>query len=275
MKIKAHKLHQDDGSQVPFRRSPNQSGQISPRFLVMHYTAGSSAEGSISWLTNPVARASAHLVIGRDGSITQLVLFNRKAWHAGRSQWRGISGLNSHSIGIEIDNAGKLQGSPGRWRTSTGRAVSDSDVVELPHKFDGVTRAWQTYTDVQMEAVIKVAATLVQHYGIEEIIGHDDISPGRKSDPGPAFPMDAVRARAMGREDDAGEDLFKTTTALNIRVGPGTEHGKISEVSPLPEGTRLDVLESRGVWRFVDVQDVVNGEMDIVGWVHGRYIEPV
>ena len=67
MKIKAHKLYESDGSQVQFKKSPNQSGIIKPRFLVMHYTAGSSATSSVNWLLNPAAKASAHLVIGRDG----------------------------------------------------------------------------------------------------------------------------------------------------------------------------------------------------------------
>lgn len=99
MKILAHKLVQDDGTPIPFVRSPDQSGEVQHDFLVMHYMAGRSAESSVNWLTNPDSRASAHVVIGRDGSITQLVAFNRRAFHVGRSAWLGFDGLNSFSLG--------------------------------------------------------------------------------------------------------------------------------------------------------------------------------
>ena len=89
--------------------SPNHSGEITPKFIVMHYTAGWSAEGSITWLTNKESKVSAHLVIARDGTITQLVPFNKKAWHAGPSVYDGYKNLNSHSIGIALDNAGWVE----------------------------------------------------------------------------------------------------------------------------------------------------------------------
>ena len=72
VKIRSHKLCDDDGAPIDFQRSPNQSGVISPEFLVMHYTAGTSAKGSVEWLSNSAARASAHLVIGRDGEVVSI-----------------------------------------------------------------------------------------------------------------------------------------------------------------------------------------------------------
>ena len=88
MKIIDHRLCDDRGNPVRFEESPNASNGIQPEYCVLHYTAGASAESSVRWLCNPEAKASAHLVIGRDGSITQLVAFDRKAWHAGKSEWR-------------------------------------------------------------------------------------------------------------------------------------------------------------------------------------------
>ena len=76
MKIQNHRLIADDGTPVRYVETPNKSGLMTPEYLVMHYTAGSSAEGSVSWMCNPAAKAAAHLVIGRDGSLTQ-ALFKR------------------------------------------------------------------------------------------------------------------------------------------------------------------------------------------------------
>jgi len=97
------------GAGVSFVETPNQGGDLAPRHLVFHYTAGKSATSSINWLTNPESKASAHLVLARDGTITQLAPFNIKTWHAGLSYWDGLSGLNGYSIGIEMDNAGPLK----------------------------------------------------------------------------------------------------------------------------------------------------------------------
>ena len=203
--IRDHRLETIEGHAAGFVESPNCAGSLKPVFLVMHYTAGGSAQGAIAWLCNPASRASAHVVIGRDGSVTQLVPFNRQAWHAGRSRWQGRTGLNKYSIGIELDNAGVLNGAPGQWRTSWGTAVRDEDVVELPHKFDGIVRGWHAYTPRQLAVAQAVAASIVIEYGIQDVIGHDDIAPGRKTDPGPAFPMATFRAAVLGRSEDARE----------------------------------------------------------------------
>jgi N-acetylmuramoyl-L-alanine amidase len=188
-----------DGNMVSFCRSPNQSGSIVPEYLVIHFTAGASAQSSIDWLTDKRAQASAHLVIGRDGSVTQLVAFDRKAWHAGKSRWAGDSGLNNNSIGIELDNLGALSGWAGHWRTSWGTPVPDDQVIVLPHKHDGKSRGWHIYSDVQMSVVENVSRALVMHYGLKDVLGHDDIAPGRKLDPGPAFGLEALRDKIFSR----------------------------------------------------------------------------
>ena len=271
MKILSHKLCHDDGQPMEFRRSPNQSGPISPEFLVIHYTAGSSAGSSIDWLCQPRAQASAHLVVARDGQVTQLVAFNRKAWHAGTSQWDGRRGVNGFSIGIELDNAGRLEGEPGRWVNWQGKAIPDEEVVERVHPGDGVTSGWHTYTPQQLEAASEISSLLVEKYGLRDVVGHEDVSPGRKVDPGPSFPMRSFRSLVMGRANDQG-DVFETTAPLNIRVGPGTRHERLP-ASPLPPGTPVEVLKANGIWRQVDVLEPVGGENDVVGWVHGRYLK--
>jgi N-acetylmuramoyl-L-alanine amidase len=276
MKVLRHRLHDDDGNPCSFEPSPNQgSGTITPEYLVMHYTAGGSAASSISWLTNPQARASAHLVIGRRGELTQLVAFNRRAWHAGASSWNGRSGLNGFSIGIELANAGKLKRSSGGWITDWGAAIDPDRVLEAEHPHGGPVTGWETFPEPQLMRALHVAALLARHYDLKDVLGHQDVSPGRKSDPGPAFPMAGFRGAVLGRAmDDADDDVHQTTTAVNIRQGPGTDEAKLT-VSPLPAGTRVSVVDTRGVWRLVDVLDNIDGDHDVHGWVHGRYIRPV
>ena len=272
MKILRHKLHHDDGTEYDYVASPNTRGKVAHKYLVIHYTAGSSAAGAIRSLTNPAHKASAHLVIARDGTITQLVPFDRVAWHAGRSRWHGLEGLNQHSIGIELDNAGLLERQGGKWRSWFGRAYDDDEVLEAAHKNEQVTRGWHLYTEAQIDATIEVSRLLVTRYGLLDVIGHDDIAPDRKRDPGPAFPMPSVRAVVMGRRDDRPE-IFETLANLNIRSGPGIGHEKLA-ASPLPRGTGLKLIVRDGVWCQVDVLDAA-GAAELTGWVHGDYIRPV
>ena len=91
-----------------------------PDMIVLHYTAGTSAESSALFLTRPDVSASAHVVIGREGEVFQLVPFNIEAWHAGKSWYAGRGGLNRYSIGIELDNLGKLRFSGGFLSRSAG-----------------------------------------------------------------------------------------------------------------------------------------------------------
>jgi len=274
MRISNHRLLMDDGSPAAFMQSPNVGAKIvAHEYLVMHFTAGASAESSVRWLTDKHAKASAHLVIGRDGSVTQLVPFNKQAWHAGRSLWANRVGLNSYAIGIELDNAGKLSRQGGSWVSWWGAKIPDNEVVEAVHKNETESAGWHAFTEPQLTAALDAAVALVDKYGLRDVIGHGDIAPGRKNDPGPAFPMESFRSRVLGRSDNE-EGLYRTTTKLNIRQGPGTGFDKL-EGSPLPKGTRVMVQQNAGNWRFVDVIDeVVKGD-DLERWVHGRYLTPV
>jgi len=271
MKIARHRLKHPDNSPFAYSESPNKRGNLTPEYLVIHYTAGASAESSIRHLTRRGTGVSAHLVIGRDGAVTQLVPFDAVAWHAGPSRWEGRNGLNQYSIGIELDNAGRLTRQGTGWRSWFGNSYSNDDVVELTHKHQSALRGWHVFPAKQIEAALEVAGALVKHYNLKDVIGHDDISPGRKEDPGPAFPLESFRARLFGRAD--GEmTTYRTTTALNIRTGPGTQHPTLSQ-SPLPLGTPVEILSQQNSWRLVDVLAELGGDMDIQGWVHHRFLE--
>ncbi len=269
MKIIKGRLCHDDGSAYEYRESPNRSGVMKPTYLVVHFTAGHTAASSINWLTNADAKASAHLVIGRDGSINQLVPFNRIAWHAGMSRWEGLTGMNSHSIGIELDNAGILTRQGEKWKAWFGGEYGDNEVIEAVHKNENQIRAWHGYTEKQISSALEVGRLLVRRYKLKDVVGHDDIAPGRKKDPGPAFPMESFRAAILGRRETDSES-YRTITNLNIRAGPGQTFSRLVGKA-LPPDTRLVLHRREGEWCFVDVLDK-QGIPDLSGWVHGGYI---
>ncbi len=189
------------GTPVAFHASPNQGGAVKRSYLILHYTAGATGAGAVSWLTNPKAKASAHLVLDRNGSVTQLVPFDRIAWHAGESKWGSIVGLNAHSIGIEIVNRGKLRRSEaGDWKDWSGRAVPPDEVVVAQHKHESAPAGWHTFTEEEIEEVVEIGLALHEKYEFLDVLGHEDIAPVRKVDPGPAFPLASIAAKILGRQ---------------------------------------------------------------------------
>lgn len=197
--IKDHLLYLD-GKQVPFRKSPNVGGAMKPTLLVMHYTGALSTSSAINTLTNPAYKVSAHLVLSPEGEVTQLVPFNRAAWHAGRSVWKRKSGVNNFSIGIEMVNAGLLgrDGKGGYYARLENRPVPADRVALAKHKNGGGEEPWHTYPAEQINAAIEISQAICEAYGIKEIAGHDDVAPKRKIDPGPAWPMVSFISRVLG-----------------------------------------------------------------------------
>lgn len=271
MTIKDNLLYDDNGKQVPFSNTPNKAGKFTPQYLVMHYTAATTASSSISWFMNKAANASAHLLIDRDGSITQFAPFNVVTWHAGVSQWNGLSGLNQYAIGIEMVNGGRLLKSGASWICATDRrVVPEDDVVRATHKNETTPDNWHDYTPEQVNAAIAIATLLVKTYGLKDVLGHEDIAPHRKSDPGPAFPLSSIKAKAMGRKDDSIE-TYITTTDVNIRVGPGTQFEKLTQ-SAIPKNVKVMVLKREANWSFVEVLQPVENINDLEGWISSKYL---
>ena len=85
MKIRSNKLRGEAVENVSFQKTPNHSDSFTPIYVLLHYTAGTTLDGAVSWFVTPAAQASSHILIGRDGRIVQMVAFNRRAWHAGES----------------------------------------------------------------------------------------------------------------------------------------------------------------------------------------------
>lgn len=139
--------------------SPNFDERRLPiSMLVLHYTGMQDGPLAIERLRTPEARVSAHYVVAEDGQILRLVDEEKRAWHAGRSFWRNVTDINSASIGIEIINPG--------------------------HEF-----GYRPFPTEQMDALIPLVADIVGRWKIRPayVVGHSDIAPARKEDPGELF----------------------------------------------------------------------------------------
>lgn len=265
-----HKIKLEPSENTSFVKSPNIGGKLEPRYLVIHYTAGQNADAAVAWLADKKSKASAHVVIGRDGSVTQLVPFDKIAFHTGPSVWDGIQGLSPYSIGFELDNAGRLRRVGNSWVSWFGRTYPEEEVLVATHKFDTVEYGWHTYTEAQIETAVELGATLFSRYNLLDVVGHDDISPRRKWDPGPAFPMHSFRSKLIGREADA-LPVLKTARSLHVRSGPGFQYPKLL-AKPLPKQVQVEIIQREASWYLVDVLDEVDEEMDVQGWVHSRHL---
>jgi len=190
---------------IKFRQTPNISGtRIVPRFLIIHFSGSGDLEGTVDHLTKKGSKKSAHLVIGRNGEMIQLASFDRRAWHCGESQWGQYKNLNDCSIGIEMENWGKLHTDrSGKYISWVGTRVAPDDVDYAQHRNEDEDAPWHKFTHAQIVRCKEVAAELVKTYNLEAILGHDDISPARKNDPGPLFPMDEVRAYCYEKKTDS------------------------------------------------------------------------
>ncbi|MEP6785614.1 MAG: N-acetylmuramoyl-L-alanine amidase [Sphingomonadales bacterium] len=140
--------------------SPNFDARTLPvSIIVLHYTGMPDAAGAIERLTDPEAKVSAHYLVAEDGQIVRLVDEEDRAWHAGQSRWREIDDVNSASVGIEIVNPG--------------------------HEF-----GYRPFPEAQIEALIPLVADIKDRHAITRgnVVGHSDIAPARKQDPGELFP---------------------------------------------------------------------------------------
>ncbi len=140
--------------------SPNFDERDAPvSVLVLHYTGMQDAASAIQRLCDPAAKVSAHYLVAEDGQVVRMVAEDKRAWHAGKSHWRGVDNLNSSSIGIELVNPG--------------------------HEF-----GYRPFPDAQIDALVPLVNDIVKRHGITRgnVVGHSDIAPARKQDPGELFP---------------------------------------------------------------------------------------
>ncbi|OLP61289.1 N-acetylmuramoyl-L-alanine amidase [Xaviernesmea oryzae] len=152
--------------------SPNHGERIgfaAPDRIILHYTGMTTGQGALDWLRNPESQVSCHYLVHEDGRIDQLVPESRRAWHAGKSLWKGLDDNNSASIGIEIVNAGHPGGLP-------------------------------DYPDAQITAVAELCRDCVNRWSVapEMVLAHSDIAPIRKVDPGEKFPWKNLYLTGVG-----------------------------------------------------------------------------
>lgn len=245
--------------------SPNFTNKtITPTFIVMHYTAGWTVQGTLQTFANPAADVSAQFTIDVDGTVYQHVLANKRAWHAGPSKFGNVTDLNSHSVGIEFVNPGFLRKvGDGTYQDSTGNRVSGEQVgpmVEAKNaRIGSGTFYWPAYSKAQIEAGEKLVKALIDTYPIEGIVSHEEIDTrGWKTDPGPAFPMNRFKA-LLPNSAEGVVDFVVTADELNVRSGPGMGNPIQSK---LTRGTKVRALEKSAPWVRIRSN----------GWVHGDFL---
>lgn len=213
-----------------------------PDMVVLHYTGMQSAEAAIARLRDPNARVSAHYVVDEDGSIRRLVEEERRAWHAGQSWWKGETDINAVSIGIEIVNPG--------------------------HEF-----GYRPFPDSQVEAVIELVAQIRTRWAIDDarILGHSDVAPNRKKDPGELFPWKRLAEHRQGLWFEPAPERI---AALGPPLGIGDQGLGVHVLQaglhrlgyqPLPDGrytdeTRMTVEAFQRHWRPAKVDGIADGE---------------
>jgi len=164
--------------------------------LILHYTGMRSAREALERLCDPAARVSCHYLIDEDGSLYRLAPETARAWHAGLAEWEGKRDINSRSIGIELVNPG--------------------------HEF-----GYRPFPDAQIDRLIRLCGELTRRHAIPpwHVLGHADVAPGRKADPGELFPW--------ARLADAGIGLWPAPAQTMDAAGGGAPAASVTELQSL------------------------------------------
>jgi len=205
------------------RPSPNHSerkavnGSTDVKLVILHYTGMPGVEQAVARLSDPSAEVSAHYVVSDDGNIFQLVAEDRRAWHAGKSYWQGVRDINSISIGIEITNPG--------------------------HEF-----GYRAFPHLQIDAVQDLVRGVMARHALNaaDVIGHSDIAPGRKIDPGELFPWEHLARAGIGRWPmlSGTKHLLSTDQAMSLLSQIGYATPLSTELGADLLGKTTDVIEA-------------------------------
>ena len=204
--------------------SPNSNDRpdgVTVDMVVLHYTGMETAAAALNRMCDAAAEVSAHYMIDEDGTVYRLVPEDRRAWHAGVSCWQGATNINDRSIGIEIVSPG--------------------------HEF-----GYRQFPDEQMAAVEQLLSDIVSRHGIarHRIVGHSDIAPSRKQDPGELFDWQRLAAAGLAIWPDTAADP----------VGPEDTASALEQIGYDPEVPLSDVVTA---FQRRFVPHAVSGEADL------------
>jgi len=219
--------------------SPNFDARTGPPdLLLLHYTGMPTGEAALQRLRDPAAKVSAHYLVEEDGRIFSLVPEERRAWHAGKSFWRGETDINARSVGVEIVNPG--------------------------HEF-----GYRPFPQAQIVAVIDLLADIRSRWSIGDarILGHSDVAPQRKEDPGELFPWQRLAEAGHGlwveppaapgaplAEGDEGAGVFALQAGLTRLGYDNAPSGRYDA------GTATIVRAFQRHWRQERVDGIADGE---------------
>lgn len=177
------------------------------QFIILHYTETNNLKEAIDLLTSKKRKVSSHFVVDINGKIYSLVCESKRAWHAGKSVWRGLDDINSRSIGVEIVNPGE--------------------------------KKLKLYPKIQIDELIKLIKYIKKKFKIPKhnILGHSDIAPLRKLDPGKHFPWKELYSKKIGMWSEVNQvgRILNKTELINFlqnlkKIGYGwVNHNEISQ----------------------------------------------
>jgi N-acetylmuramoyl-L-alanine amidase len=213
------------------RPSPNHDtrGASPVDMLVLHYTGMQTGDAALARMCDPAAKVSAHYMIEEDGRVLRLVPEDRRAWHAGISSWRGHRDINARSIGIEVVNPG--------------------------HEF-----GYRDFPDAQIAALVALAHGLLDRHPIpaRNVVGHSDVAPTRKTDPGERFPWRGLAAAGIGlwpaQRSKAGDTVEAAQRDL-ARIGYA-----IDPTGVLDDATRQVVIAFQRHFRPRSLEGLLDDE---------------
>jgi len=220
-----------------FNPKKRKASQI--KFIIFHYTGMTTESASLNRLTNSQSEVSSHYLIKNNGEVVMMVPDLYIAWHAGKSYWKNLKSLNKNSIGIEISNPG--------------------------HNL-----RYKKFSKKQVQSILKISKFLIRKYKIKKknILGHSDIAPNRKKDPGEKFPWKFLSKHKIGFWHNLSTKVLKENRKKKINIlGKKNFYNNLSKIGYLIKSPKeikkdkyLNLVTKAFQRRFR--QELINGEID-------------
>ena len=220
-----------------FNPKKRKASQI--KFIIFHYTGMTTDSASLNRLTNSQSEVSSHYLIKNNGEVVMMVPDLYIAWHAGKSYWKNLKSLNKNSIGIEISNPG--------------------------HNL-----RYKKFSKKQVQSILKISKFLIRKYKIKKknILGHSDIAPNRKKDPGEKFPWKFLSKHKIGFWHNLSTKVLKENRKKKINIlGKKNFYNNLSKIGYLIKSPKeikkdkyLNLVSKAFQRRFR--QELINGEID-------------